>query len=419
MEVKMESEMMLKDLQKLKQNAKHLAKSALQRNEALTYIAHLLNTRREEIKAHNQKDLINAMQSHLSQSLIDRLRLEDKQIDSMIKAIEQIALQDEVIGEVISGSTLANGMRLRKVKVPLGVVGMIYESRPNVTIDAAALCIKSGNGVVLRGGKEAIHSNAFLAEIIQDALSMAGLPREVVYFLADSAREKMITMLQAKEYINVVIPRGGEGLIDFVLQHTKIPVIMHNKGVCHIYVEKSANLKMALEICLNAKISRPSACNAVEAVLVHREIATEFLPLLHQAMQEAEVLLKGCAQTIEVIDIMRAEAGDFGREFNDKILAIKIVQSTDEAIAHINTYGSGHSEAIITENYTMGERFVSEVDSAVVYINASTRFSDGGEFGLGAEIGISTQKLHARGPMGAQDLCTSKYIIHGDGQVRV
>ncbi len=419
MEVKMESEMMLKDLQKLKQNAKHLAKSALQRNEALTYIAHLLNTRREEIKAHNQKDLINAMQSHLSQSLIDRLRLEDKQIDSMIKAIEQIALQDEVIGEVISGSTLANGMRLRKVKVPLGVVGMIYESRPNVTIDAAALCIKSGNGVVLRGGKEAIHSNAFLAEIIQDALSMAGLPREVVYFLADSAREKMITMLQAKEYIDVVIPRGGEGLIDFVLQHTKIPVIMHNKGVCHIYVEKSANLKMALEICLNAKISRPSACNAVEAVLVHREIATEFLPLLHQAMQEAEVLLKGCAQTIEVIDIMRAEAGDFGREFNDKILAIKIVQSTDEAIAHINTYGSGHSEAIITENYTMGERFVSEVDSAVVYINASTRFSDGGEFGLGAEIGISTQKLHARGPMGAQDLCTSKYIIHGDGQVRV
>ncbi|SQB99389.1 gamma-glutamyl phosphate reductase [Helicobacter fennelliae] len=415
----MESEMMLKDLQKLKQNAKHLAKSALQRNEALTYIAHLLNTRREEIKAHNQKDLINAMQSHLSQSLIDRLRLEDKQIDSMIKAIEQIALQDEVIGEVISGSTLANGMRLRKVKVPLGVVGMIYESRPNVTIDAAALCIKSGNGVVLRGGKEAIHSNAFLAEIIQDALSMAGLPREVVYFLADSAREKMITMLQAKEYIDVVIPRGGEGLIDFVLQHTKIPVIMHNKGVCHIYVEKSANLKMALEICLNAKISRPSACNAVEAVLVHREIATEFLPLLHQAMQEAEVLLKGCAQTIEVIDIMRAEAGDFGREFNDKILAIKIVQSTDEAIAHINTYGSGHSEAIITENYTMGERFVSEVDSAVVYINASTRFSDGGEFGLGAEIGISTQKLHARGPMGAQDLCTSKYIIHGDGQVRV
>lgn len=419
MEVKMESGMMLKDLQKLKQNAKHLAKSALQRNEALTYIAHLLNTRREEIKAHNQKDLINAMQSHLSQSLIDRLRLEDKQIDSMIKAIEQIALQDEVIGEVISGSTLANGMRLRKVKVPLGVVGMIYESRPNVTIDAAALCIKSGNGVVLRGGKEAIHSNAFLAEIIQDALSMAGLPREVVYFLADSAREKMITMLQAKEYIDVVIPRGGEGLIDFVLQHTKIPVIMHNKGVCHIYVEKSANLKMALEICLNAKISRPSACNAVEAVLVHREIATEFLPLLHQAMQEAEVLLKGCAQTIEVIDIMRAEAGDFGREFNDKILAIKIVQSTDEAIAHINTYGSGHSEAIITENYTMGERFVSEVDSAVVYINASTRFSDGGEFGLGAEIGISTQKLHARGPMGAQDLCTSKYIIHGDGQVRV
>lgn len=419
MEVKMESEMMLEDLQKLKQNAKHLAKSALQRNEALTYIAHLLNTRREEIKAHNQKDLINAMQSHLSQSLIDRLRLEDKQIDSMIKAIEQIALQDEVIGEVISGSTLANGMRLRKVKVPLGVVGMIYESRPNVTIDAAALCIKSGNGVVLRGGKEAIHSNAFLAEIIQDALSMAGLPREVVYFLADSAREKMITMLQAKEYIDVVIPRGGEGLIDFVLQHTKIPVIMHNKGVCHIYVEKSANLKMALEICLNAKISRPSACNAVEAVLVHREIATEFLPLLHQAMQEAEVLLKGCAQTIEVIDIMRAEAGDFGREFNDKILAIKIVQSTDEAIAHINTYGSGHSEAIITENYTMGERFVSEVDSAVVYINASTRFSDGGEFGLGAEIGISTQKLHARGPMGAQDLCTSKYIIHGDGQVRV
>ncbi len=415
----MESGMMLKDLQKLKQNAKHLAKSALQRNEALTYIAHLLNTRREEIKAHNQKDLINAMQSHLSQSLIDRLRLEDKQIDSMIKAIEQIALQDEVIGEVISGSTLANGMRLRKVKVPLGVVGMIYESRPNVTIDAAALCIKSGNGVVLRGGKEAIHSNAFLAEIIQDALSMAGLPREVVYFLADSAREKMITMLQAKEYIDVVIPRGGEGLIDFVLQHTKIPVIMHNKGVCHIYVEKSANLKMALEICLNAKISRPSACNAVEAVLVHREIATEFLPLLHQAMQEAEVLLKGCAQTIEVIDIMRAEAGDFGREFNDKILAIKIVQSTDEAIAHINTYGSGHSEAIITENYTMGERFVSEVDSAVVYINASTRFSDGGEFGLGAEIGISTQKLHARGPMGAQDLCTSKYIIHGDGQVRV
>lgn len=410
---------LVEQFKKTKQEAKALSLcGANKRNAVIERIASLLDSNRSNIKSENLKDLDSAKKENLSQAMIDRLTLLDKHIDSMIKALNEIISQPEVIGEIISGSTRPSGIKILKIRVPLGVVGMIYESRPNVTIDAAALCIKSGNGAILRGGKEALHSNIALAQIIQEALIKEGFSKDIIHFITDSNRKHIKTMASAKGLIDVIIPRGGEGLIDFVVDNAKIPVIMHNKGVCHIFVEKSANLKNALKIIANAKVQKPSACNALETLLVDSSIAKEFLPQLKEVMDNEGVKILGCERTREIIDVDEAQASDFGREFGDKILALKIIDSIDEAILHINTYGSLHSEAILTQDYEMSERFLEEVDAATVYVNASTRFSDGGEFGLGAEIGISTQKLHARGPMGALDLTTTKYKIYGRGEVR-
>ena len=406
-------------LSKTKAGAKKLAISgAEERKNILNNIALLLNERRQEIINVNKIDIENADKSGLSSAMIDRLRLTDKEIDGMIKAVNEISMQNEVIGDVIGGSTRPNGLKIRKVRVPLGVVGIIYESRPNVTIDSAALCIKSGNGAVLRGGKEAINSNKILAEIIAKSLEIAGFSKDVIYFIDDTDRSIIKEMAQAKGLIDVIIPRGGEGLINFVVENARIPVIMHDKGVCHVFIDESAEYQQALSITFNAKVQRPSACNAMETLLVHKNIAPSILPDIAEMLQEVDVDLRGCEETLKYVDCRPVIEEDYYTEYHDMILSIKVVENIDEAVAHINKYGSGHSEAIVTKDYNSAEKFLNEVDAAAVYVNASTRFTDGGEFGLGAEIGISTQKLHVRGPMGAADLTTTKYLIYGSGQLR-
>lgn len=410
---------LMEQLAKTKKDAHTLAvSSAPDRQAVLSNIALLLNERREEIKKINKIDINNAEDMELSSAMIDRLRLTDKEIDSMIKAVNEISMQKEVIGEVITGSTRPNGLKIRKVRVPLGVAGIIYESRPNVTIDSAALCIKSGNGVVLRGGKEALNSNKILAEIISDSLEKAGFSKDIIYFIQDTDRNIIKDMAQAKGLIDVIIPRGGEGLINFVVDNARIPVIMHDKGVCHTFIDESAEFQQALSIAFNAKVQRPSACNAMETLLVHKNIADKILPKIAEMFQDVDVDLRGCPETLKYVDCRPAIEEDYYTEYHDMILSIKVVENLQEAINHINKYGSGHSDAIVTTNYNNAEKFLNEVDSAAVYVNASTRFTDGGEFGLGAEIGISTQKLHVRGPMGAEDLTTTKYLIYGSGQLR-
>lgn len=410
---------LMEQLAKTKKDAHTLAvSSAPDRQAVLSNIASLLNERREEIKKINKIDINNAEDMELSSAMIDRLRLTDKEIDSMIKAVNEISMQKEVIGEVITGSTRPNGLKIRKVRVPLGVAGIIYESRPNVTIDSAALCIKSGNGAVLRGGKEALNSNKILAEIISDSLEKAGFSKNIIYFIQDTDRNIIKDMAQAKGLIDVIIPRGGEGLINFVVDNARIPVIMHDKGVCHTFIDESAEFQQALSIAFNAKVQRPSACNAMETLLVHKNIADKILPEIAEMFQDVDVDLRGCPETLKYVDCRPAIEEDYYTEYHDMILSIKVVENLQEAINHINKYGSGHSDAIVTTNYNNAEKFLNEVDSAAVYVNASTRFTDGGEFGLGAEIGISTQKLHVRGPMGAEDLTTTKYLIYGSGQLR-
>lgn len=406
-------------LAKIKKDAHTLAvSSAPERQAVLSNIAFLLNERREEIKEINKIDIKNAEDMELSSAMIDRLRLTDKEIDSMIKAVNEISMQKEVIGEVVSGSTRPNGLKIRKVRVPLGVAGIIYESRPNVTIDSAALCIKSGNGAVLRGGKEAVNSNKILAEIISDSLVKAGFSKDIIYFIQETDRNIIKDMAQAKGLIDVIIPRGGEGLINFVVDNARIPVIMHDKGVCHVFIDESAEYQQALSIAFNAKVQRPSACNAMETLLVHKNIAEKILPDIAEMFQDVDVDLRGCPDTLKYVDCRPAIEEDYYTEYHDMILSIKVVDNVQEAVNHINKYGSGHSDAIVTADYNNAEKFLNEVDSAAVYVNASTRFTDGGEFGLGAEIGISTQKLHVRGPMGAEDLTTTKYLIYGSGQLR-
>lgn len=410
---------LMEQFAKTKKDAHSLSvSSAPERQAVLSNIALLLNERREEIKKINQIDINNAENMELSSAMIDRLRLTDKEIDSMIKAVNEISMQKEVIGEVITGSTRPNGLKIRKVRVPLGVAGIIYESRPNVTIDSAALCIKSGNGAVLRGGKEAVNSNKILAEIISESLEKAGFSKDIIYFIQDTDRNIIKDMAQAKGLIDVIIPRGGEGLINFVVDNARIPVIMHDKGVCHIFIDESAEYQKALSITFNAKVQRPSACNAMETLLVHKNIAEKILPDIAKMLQEVDVDLRGCPETLKYVDCRPAIEEDYYTEYHDMILSIKVVENVQEAVAHINKYGSGHSDAIVTTDYNNAEKFLNEVDSAAVYVNASTRFTDGGEFGLGAEIGISTQKLHVRGPMGAEDLTTTKYLIYGSGQLR-
>lgn len=411
-------------LQALQQASKILAHtSAKMRNHALVCLANELESSRAILQEENAKDIANARENGLSQAMIDRLRIDDSAITSMIQAVKEIKSQPEVLGEVISGGVRPSGITIAQVRIPLGVVCIIYESRPNVTIDTAALCIKSGNAILLKGGKEAHHSNTALLACIKRALDSSSLPKECVQSLGLIAREDLARILQQRAYIDVVIPRGGAGLIEFVTTHSKIPVIFHDKGVCHAYIDSSASKQHALDICLNAKASRPSACNAIECILIHRDSVGEILPDLVATLLANGVQVRAQAEVLALLGerdgLSLASASDFGVEFGDKIIALKIVESMQQALEHIDQYGSKHSEIIITQCLDSARKFCHYVDASAVFVNASSRFNDGGELGLGAEMGISTQKLHARGPMGAVHLTTTKYLIHGNGSIRI
>lgn len=411
-------------LQALQQASKILAHtSAKMRNHALECLANELESSRAILQEENAKDIANARENGLSPAMIDRLRIDERAITSMIQAVKEIKSQPEVLGEVISGGVRPSGITIAQVRIPLGVVCIIYESRPNVTIDTAALCIKSGNAILLKGGKEAHHSNTALLACIKRALDSSSLPKECVQSLGLIAREDLARILQQRAYIDVVIPRGGAGLIEFVTTHSKIPVIFHDKGVCHAYIDSSASKQHALDICLNAKASRPSACNAIECILIHRDSVGEILPDLVATLLANGVQVRAQAEVLALLGerdgLSLASASDFGVEFGDKIIALKIVESMQQALEHIDQYGSKHSEIIITQHLDSAREFCDYVDASAVFVNASSRFNDGGELGLGAEMGISTQKLHTRGPMGAVHLTTTKYLIHGDGSIRV
>jgi glutamate-5-semialdehyde dehydrogenase len=390
------------------------------KNRALMEIAETIRTRRADLQSANEIDLDRVDEFGLSEAMVNRLRLTDKVIESMAAGVEQIARQIDPVGSVISGHVQPNGLRIEKRAVPLGVVGFIYESRPNVTSDAAALCLKSGNCVILRGGKEAIHSNRAIAALISEAAESAGAPAAMIQLVDTIDRKAVEAMLHLDRYIDVVIPRGGESLIRFVVENSTIPVIKHYAGNCHVYVHADVgDLKQAVEIVHNAKCQRPAVCNAMETLLVNAAIAEEFLPSACDALSAAGVELRGCARSRAIVAaIQEASEDDWRTEFLDLILAVRVVEGLDDAVRHINEYGSHHTDAILTESLDAADRFVSGVDSASVMVNASTRWSDGFEYGLGAEIGISTDKLHARGPMGAADLTTYKWVVTGRGHVR-
>ena len=372
-----------------------------------------------QIQAANHQDVEAARAQGYAAALIDRLTLSDKVFASMIKGLQEVAALPDPVGAVTGMWVRPNGLKVGRQRIPLGVIGFIYESRPNVTVDAAALCLKSGNAVILKGGKEALHSNLALAQAMQDALSEAGAPQAAVQVIPSVAREATLELLKQDELVDLIIPRGGEGLIRFVAEHSRIPVLKHYKGVCHIFVDESADLDMAEEICFNAKVQRPGVCNAMETLLVHEAAAPEFLPRMFARFRQAQVELRGCPRTREIDpQAVPAQADDWGAEFLDLILAVQVVPDLDAALAHIARYSSNHTEAIITRDYARAQRFLQEVDSSVVLVNASTRFNDGGELGLGAEIGINTSKLHAFGPMGLEELTTTKFIVYGAGQIR-
>lgn len=390
------------------------------KNAALEAIAQALYQNQGYILAENEKDLAAAMSAGMRQSLLDRLALSAQRIDAIVEGVRQVAALPDPIGVVTDMSTRPNGLMIGKRRVPLGVVGIIYEARPNVTVDAAALCLKSGNAVILRGGKEAFRSNKAFISVMRDALESEGLPRDCVALVEDTSRESASQLMALTGYLDVLIPRGGAGLIRTVVEQAKVPVIETGIGVCHVYVDAESDLEMGMEIIYNAKTSRPSVCNAAECLLVHEDVAEAFLPGAKALLDRKHVELRGCPRTVEILGpgVVPAVPEDWDTEFGDYILAVKVVGSDDEAIAFINDHGSGHSESIVTSNYFTAQKFLDQVDAAAVYVNASTRFTDGFEFGLGAEIGISTQKMHARGPMGLEELTSSKYIIYGTGQVR-
>ena len=406
--------------QKAKAAARILASAGAKKDAALLAAAAALEKHAGKILAANREDTDAARASGMRPSMLDRLTLTEARIHSMAEGVRQIAAQADPIGSVLEGHTNANGLKIEKVRVPLGVIGMIYEARPNVTADAAALCLKAGNAVILRGGKEAIQSNTAIAEILREAVAGEGLPEDSIQLIRDTTRESSIALMNLTGYLDVLIPRGGAGLIRSVVENSHVPVIETGVGNCHVFVDETADIDMAASIIFNAKTSRPSVCNAIETILVHKNIAARALPAIKAKLDEKNVELRGCERTREILGdcVIPAVESDWSEEYLDYILAIKVVDSLDEALAHIAQYSSGHSEAIVTENYRNAERFLSEVDAAAVYVNASTRFTDGGEFGLGAEIGISTQKLHARGPMGVNELTSTKFIIRGGGQIR-
>jgi glutamate-5-semialdehyde dehydrogenase len=389
------------------------------KNKALLNIARKLEESMKKIISINGKDMSAGKEAGLAKSLLNRLELNEKRINSMAKGLREVAQLEDPIGEVIGIKKRPNGLEVGKIRVPLGVIGIIYEARPNVTVDVAGLCLKAGNAVLLRGGKEAFKSNQVLTEIIQEAIVEEGLPGESVQLVQTTDRAAVNVMFKMNDYLDVLIPRGGAGLIQRVVQESSVPVIETGVGNCHVYVDASADIDMALRIVYNAKTDYPAVCNAAETLLMHKDIAEKFLPLIYKKFSENNVELRGCAASRKIIpDIKKATEDDWYEEYLDLIMAVKIVDSIDDAINHIYKYGSKHSESIVTSSYNDANKFLKEVDAAAVYVNASTRFTDGGEFGLGAEIGISTQKLHARGPMGLKELTSTKFIIRGNGQIR-
>ncbi|MBL7175084.1 MAG: glutamate-5-semialdehyde dehydrogenase [Desulfobacteraceae bacterium] len=389
------------------------------KDAALELMATRLIKRKESIQKENEKDLSLAREKGLSSAMIDRLTLDEKTIQSMAEGVEEVAALPDPVGEVTGMWKRPNGLMVGRVRIPLGVIGFIYESRPNVTVDAASLCLKAGNVVILKGGSEAIHSNLILTDILREALEETGLHQKAIQIIPTTEREAVGILLGLDDYVDIIIPRGGEGLIRFVAENSRIPVLKHYKGVCHIYVDEFADLEIATNVCFNAKVQRPGVCNAMETMLVHEKIASNFLPPMAKSLQDAGVEIRGCPKTLDLMpDATPANESDWPAEFLDLILAVRIVSDMDEALDHIDTYSSNHTEAIITRDYTRSQRFLAEVDSSVVLVNTSTRFNDGYQLGLGAEIGINTSKLHAFGPMGLEELTTTKFIVYGDGQIR-
>lgn len=416
--------MTMNTIQLKAQNAKEATRELVklntaQKNRALQCIADELDNNRSLIQENNKLDLINAKSKNMSKALIDRLTLNDSRIDGMINVLKDVISLKDPVGEVTGMNTLPNGLKVGQMRMPLGVIGIIFESRPNVCIEVAALTIKSGNGVILKGGSDAINSNICITGLIKNGLKKSGLPESSVEVIESTDRESVKEMLLLKDYIDVIIPRGGLNLIRFVEENSVIPVIRHDQGICHTYIDEYADVEMAIAIAHNAKVQRPGVCNSMETLLVHEKIAMEVLPKLKAEFDNSKVELRGCDKTCTLLPgIKKATEEDWSTEYLDLILSVKTVASLDEAVKHINKYGSHHSDAIVTDNYGNGMQFINEVDSAACYINASTRFTDGNEFGLGAEMGISNQKLHVRGPMGLRELTSEKYIVFGNGQIR-
>ncbi len=389
------------------------------KNNALIEMARSLEEKTDILLNANEKDINYAREKGLSSAMIDRLTLTPSRIGAMAEGLREVALLPDPVGEIIRMWKRPNNLQIGKIRVPIGVIGIIYESRPNVTVDAAALCLKSGNAVILRGGSESINSNIAIAEILIEAGNSVGIPIGSIQLIDITDRSIVNEMLKMDSFIDLIIPRGGHGLIRNVVEHSTIPVIKHDKGLCHVYVDSEADLKMAERIAFNAKVQRPSVCNAMETLLVHRKVSDKFLPDMLKRFKDAGVEIRGCTKTKEILpDVKDAAEEDWDTEYLDLILSVRVVDNIDEAINHITRYGSMLSEAIITSNYNKARKFLQEVDAAAVYVNASTRFTDGNQFGLGAEMGISTQKLHCRGPMGLEELTSIKYIIFGDGQIR-
>jgi len=390
-----------------------------EKDAALAFMAARILSKKEEIIKINAKDITLAREKGLNPAMIDRLTLDEKTITSMILGLHEVAALPDPVGEVTGMWKRPNGLQVGQIRIPLGVIGFIYESRPNVTVDAAALCIKSGNAVLLKGGSESMHSNLILNEILSEALKKANLPEKSIQVIPYKEHEAVGILLSMDKYVDIIIPRGGEGLISFVVENSRIPVLKHFKGDCHIYVDEFADLEMARKICFNAKVQRPGVCNAMETMLVHKNVASSFLPGMIEEFSKAGVEIRACENTLRLIpNLILAKDSDWPAEYLDLILAVKIVEDMNEAIDHIERYGSNHTETIVTNDYKKSQEFLERVDASVVLINASTRFNDGFELGLGAEIGINTSKLHAYGPMGLKELTTTKFIVYGSGQVR-
>jgi glutamate-5-semialdehyde dehydrogenase len=410
----------LNKVMEAKEGARAIAKaSSEQKNNALVKMANAIRRRAKELKRANKKDIEFARKKGLTKAMIDRLTLTDRRIEDMAGGLVEIAALPDPVGEITKMCQRPNGMSVGRMRVPLGVIAIIYESRPNVTADATALCLKAGNAVVFRGGSEAVHSNKAIVNVLRGVAKKEGIHEGVITFIDKTDRQAIMEMLKLEGLIDVVIPRGGEGLIRAVTENSRIPVLKHYKGVCHVFVDRDADLKMAEDLCFNAKVQRPGTCNAMETMLVDEKIAKRFLPSMIKRFRKAKVVLKGCPRTRRIDKFLKAAADeDFYNEYVDLILNVKVVKDIDDAMDHIAHYSSAHTEAIVTKDYSKAMRFMREVDSASVHVNVSTRFSDGFEYGLGAEMGISTDKLHARGPMGLEELTCTKYIVTGDGQLR-